>query len=139
MKYKSLCCNKNYQQKFDEKLKERFFNTCKFSNHDINKFILLFQKSVYPYEDMDDWEIFNEKSLPVKEDLYSHLNMEDITDENYTYAKRVWKDFETKKLGEYLDFYVQSDALLLADVSENFQSMCLKIYMNLISLVFLLH
>ena len=24
---KCLCCNKNYQQKFDEKLKEQFFNT----------------------------------------------------------------------------------------------------------------
>ena len=36
-----LCCNFPYQQKFDEKLKERFFNTCKFSNHDNNKFALL--------------------------------------------------------------------------------------------------
>ena len=52
--YKCLCCNKKYQQKFDEKLKERFFNTYKFSNHDNNKFILLLQKSVYPY--MDDWK-----------------------------------------------------------------------------------
>ena len=25
--YKCLCCNKNYQQKFDEKLKEQFFDT----------------------------------------------------------------------------------------------------------------
>ena len=25
--YKCLRCNKNYQQKFDEKLKEQFFNT----------------------------------------------------------------------------------------------------------------
>ena len=29
-----------------------------------------------------------------KEDFYSHLNMEDITDENYVHAKRVLKDFE---------------------------------------------
>ena len=27
IEYKCLCCNKNYQHKFDEKLKERFFNT----------------------------------------------------------------------------------------------------------------
>ena len=47
---KCLCCNTNYQHKFDEKLKERFFNTYKFSNHDNNKFILLLQKCVYPYE-----------------------------------------------------------------------------------------
>ena len=29
---------------------------------------------------MDYWEKFNEMSLPDKEDFYSHLNMEDITD-----------------------------------------------------------
>ena len=39
--YKSLSCNISYQRKFNEKLKERFFNTYKFSNHDSNKFILL--------------------------------------------------------------------------------------------------
>ena len=37
---KYLCCNKNYQQKFDEKLKEGFLNTYKYHNHDSNKFIL---------------------------------------------------------------------------------------------------
>ena len=41
IEYKCLSCNKNYQRKFDEKLKEPFFNTYKFSNHDNNKFILL--------------------------------------------------------------------------------------------------
>ena len=44
---------------FDEKLKERFSNTFKFSNHD-NKFILLLRKGVYPYEYMNDWETFKE-------------------------------------------------------------------------------
>ena len=42
------------------KLKERFFNTCKSSNNDNNKFILLLPKGVYPYEYMDNWEKFNE-------------------------------------------------------------------------------
>ena len=79
-------------------MKERFLNTYKFSNHDNNKFILLLQKDVYPYEYMDDWEKFNEKSSPEKEDFYNHLNMEDITDADYENAKRVCKDFETKNL-----------------------------------------
>ena len=33
-----FCCSKNYQHKFDEKLKERFFNTHKFCNHSSNTF-----------------------------------------------------------------------------------------------------
>ena len=86
------------------------------------------RKRVYPYEYMDDWEKFNETSLPEKENFYSNLNMEDITDADYAHAKRVCKDFEIKNLGEYYDLYVQSDTLLLADVFENFRNMCLKIY-----------
>ena len=35
---KCLCCSKNCQRKFDEKLKERLFNTCKFSDHNNSKF-----------------------------------------------------------------------------------------------------
>ena len=54
IEYKCLCCNKNYQHKFDEKLKERFLNTYKFSNHNNNTFISLLQKGVDPYEYMDD-------------------------------------------------------------------------------------
>ena len=77
---------------------------------------------------MDDWEKFNETSLPEKEDFYNHLNLEDITDADYTHVKRFCKDFEIKYLGEYHNLYVQSDTLLLADVFENFRNMCLKVY-----------
>ena len=99
-----MCYNKNYQHKFDEKLKERFFNTYKFSNHDNNDLILLLRKGVCPNDYMDDWEKFNETSLPEKEDFYSHLNMIDITDADYAPAKRVCKDFEIKNLGVYHEF-----------------------------------
>ena len=77
---------------------------------------------------MDDLENTNETSLPDKEDFYSHLNMEDITDADYVDTKRVCKDFEIINLGEYHDLYVQSDTLLLADVFDNFINMCLEIY-----------
>ena len=86
------------------------------------------EKDVYPYEYIDDWKKFDETSLPEKEDFYSNLDMEDITDGDYVHLKRVGKDFETKNLGKYYDSYVESDILLLADVSENFRNMCLKIY-----------
>ena len=75
---------------------------------------------------MDGWEKFN-KTLPEKEDFYSYLNMEDITDVDYTHAKRVCKDFEIKDLGECHDLYVQSNTLL-ADAFVSFRSICIKIY-----------
>ena len=89
-----MVCNANCQTKFNEKLKKRFFNTYTFSNHDKNTFISLLQKGIYPYEYMDNWEKFNETSLPENEDFYSHLNMEDITDVDYEHAKEICKDFE---------------------------------------------
>ena len=103
-----MCCNKTYHYKLAEKLKERFFKAYKFSNHD-NKFILLLRKGVNSYEYIDDWENFNETSLPEKEYFYSHLNIEDIADAYYVHTKRVCKVFEIKRSGEYYDLHVQSD------------------------------
>ena len=54
---------------------------------------------------MDDWEKFNETTLPEEEEFYSNLNLENITDADYMHAKRVCKDFEIKKLGEYHYLY----------------------------------
>ena len=75
---KCFNCNNYYKKKFNKDLIKKFKNTCSFCNNDLNKFILLLRKGVYPYEYMDSREKFNEKSLPSKEDFYSNLNMEDI-------------------------------------------------------------
>ena len=91
----------------------------------------MLQIGVYPHECINDWEKFNEISLPEKSDFYSHLNMEDITDADYTHAKRVCKNFEMKNLGEYHDLFVQMDTLLLTDVFENFQNMFQNISLTL--------
>ena len=77
---------------------------------------------------MDSWEKFDETTLPPKEAFYSNLNLEDISDEDYTHAQKVWDVFEINNIGDYHDLYVQSDTLLLADVYENFRNMCLDIY-----------
>ena len=80
---KCFSCYSYYEKKFNKELIKKFKNTYSFCNNDLNKFILLLRKGVYPYEYMDSREKFNETSLPIKEDFYSHLNMEDIEDIDY--------------------------------------------------------
>ena len=73
IKYKCLSCNKKYSNRLDEELKKKSKNTFKFFNNYINKFILMSRKGVYPYEYMDHWEMFNETTLPEKEEFYNNL------------------------------------------------------------------
>ena len=88
----------------------------------------MLRKGVYPYEYMDNWERFNETSLPSKESFYSNLSMESIEDIDYRHGNNVFNKFKLNNLGEYHDLYVQRDTLLLADVFENFRDMCIKEY-----------
>ena len=121
-------CKQRYKKKFNKDLIKKFKNTYSFCNNDLNKFVLLLRKGVYPYEYMDSWERFNETTLPSKEDFYSNLNMEDIDDIDYRHGNNVFKRFKLENLGQYHDLYVQGDTLLLADVFENFRDMCVKVY-----------
>ena len=89
---------------------------------------MLLKKGVYPYEYMESWENFDETTLSPKEGFYSNLNLEDIGDEDYAHAQKVWDVFEIKTLGEYHNLYAQSDTLLLADVLKNFRNKYLEIY-----------
>ena len=95
---------------------------------DLNKFLLLQRKGVYPYEYMYSWEKFNETLRPPKEAYYSKLNEEGISDANYAHVQKIWEILELKKQGEYHDLYVQWDTLLLADVFHNFREECIEIY-----------
>ena len=89
-----------------DELIKKFPNTYQLCNKDLNKFELLLRKGVYPYEYMDSWKRFKEESLPHKESFYSELNKEDINDEDYAHAQKVWDAINIKNLGEYHDLYV---------------------------------
>ena len=121
-------CKQYYEKKFNKELIKMFASTYEFCDKDLNKFIILLRKGVCPYEYVDNWEIFNETSLPNKESFYSNLNMENIDDIDYRHGNNIFKRFKLKNLGEYYDLYVQSDTLLIADVFENFRNTCLKVY-----------
>ena len=88
----------HYKKKFHKELIKRFASTYKFCNNDFNKFVLLLRKGVYPYEYADTLEKFSEISLPSKEDFYSNLNMEDVSDIDYRHANNVFKVFKFEKL-----------------------------------------
>ena len=93
-----------------------------------DKFRLMKQKGVYPYDYMNSFEKFNETQLPSQNDFYSQMNNQHITDEEYNHAQNFWNTFHLKTMGEYHNLYLQSDVLLLADVFENFRKTCLEYY-----------
>ena len=64
--FRCFSCKKNYKKDFNKELIKRFANTYEFCNGDLNKFVLLLRKGVYPYEYMDNWERFDETSFPIK-------------------------------------------------------------------------
>ena len=102
-----------------------FHNTKEIMKENIK---LLTRKGVYPYDYVSSIEKLAEKQLPPKDQFYSKLNDEEITDEDYQHALNVWTTFRCKTIRDYHDLYLKSDVLLLADVFENFRKTCLKHY-----------
>ena len=88
--YKFKECN-NESYKSINRLDKKFFNIYRFRNGDVNRFILLWRKGVYPYEYINNWEKFNETLIQDKEAFYSKLNKEGITDKDYARAKKYGK------------------------------------------------
>ena len=73
-------------------------------------------------------EKLSETQLPPKEEFYSKLNDEGISDDDYKHSINVWNTFKCKTIRDYHDLYLKSDVLLLSDVFENFRKTCLKHY-----------
>ncbi|KAE9522903.1 hypothetical protein AGLY_016714 [Aphis glycines] len=104
--------------------KSRFKETLKlFSNKTLD---LVTRKGVFPYEYIDNWSKLNETRLPSKSAFYNSLKDEEINNNDYSHAKKIWKVFNIKTLGEYSDLYLKTDVAILTDVFENFRDLCLS-------------
>src|SRR5258708_31294728 len=78
---------------------------------------------------MDSWEKFNIKVSELRiEDFKNDLTGDDIKKEDFVFFKTICKQFNIITLGEYHDLYLKTDVLLLADVFENFRTMCKEYY-----------
>ena len=86
-----------------------------------NNSSLLTRKGVYPYDYVTSINKLKETKLPPKEDFYSKLYDQEISDEDYQHALKVWDTFNCQTLQDYDDLYLTTDVLLLADVFENFR------------------
>ena len=111
-----------------QKLTKKFPSTYRLCDKNVNKFVLLLKKGIYPDEYMDSMDKFNETTLPSIEKFYSKLQLKNITKDECNHAKKVWEHFEIKTLGGYDDLYVLADTAQLSHVFENFRSLCLKQY-----------
>ena len=96
LNYKSKECKTRSLKQINESIKN-FPNVYQFGNENINKFVLLLRKGVYPYEYVDSWKIFDETSLPNKKSFHSQLSLEDITDKVYTHTQKVFEELKLKK------------------------------------------
>ena len=98
------------------------------SKYEGEQLCLLTRKGVYPYDYVDGLEKLTETQLPSKEEFYSKLSGDGISNEDYVHAQKVWKEFKCKTMRDYHDLYLTSDVLLLADVFETFRDVCSKNY-----------
>ena len=88
---------------------------------------------------MISFERFNEEKLPDRKYFYSSTKDGKIVDDgkvsdghislkDYWTFKKSWDKFEMKNMGDYHNYYLKKDVLLLADVFEKFIDTCLKYF-----------
>ena len=91
--YNCSLCNKKSYRSIDDLIK-RCSDVYSICYYDLDKFLLLLRKGVYPYEYKNTWNRFNECKNPPFEKHNSKLNLTNITKEDYVHSQKVWKNLK---------------------------------------------
>ena len=80
------------------------------------------KKSFFPYEYCQSFEqMMSTTELPAKEAFNSALHEEGISQENYGFAKSMWKEYKCRNLIDYTELYCKIDTILLAEIFTAFR------------------
>nr|CAI5848855.1 unnamed protein product [Callosobruchus analis] len=85
-------------------------------------------KGMFPYDYLGRWNKLEENKLPPPKAFFSKHRNCGIKKAEYEHALEVWNTFKVQNLQEYMELYLKTDVLLLADVFENFRKVCMKAY-----------
>ena len=97
-------------------------------NLDLSKSQMCFQKGIYPYSYMDSPAKLEERSLPPIGAFKNDLTGDNLSVEDYNFAKKAWTTFKCETMRDYMEAYLLCDVLLLADVFENFRTKSITDY-----------
>ena len=86
------------------------------------------RKGVFPYDYFDSIEKLKEKTYPKEKEFDSLLTGKGISHEEYEFGLKAYNVYGFENLKDYLEIYNEIDTLLLADIFENFRSVCLENY-----------
>ena len=110
------------------------------SNHDFllidqlphfNKFIKfkkrLLQKGIYPYEWASSVKKLEETfHFPSHKHFFNHLTQKNISVEEYSHGKEMFRIFKCKNMLDYCELYCRLDTVLLAEVIMEYRNMVKK-------------
>ena len=89
--------------------------------HFPDNFELLKEKICFPYEWLTRENLLN-KELPLINNFYSSLKLQNISKEEYDKVIDVYKKLKCKNIKDYLDIYMKLDITLQGDIVNTFRN-----------------
>ena len=108
-------------------IRNQFFNVLDITNYlspgtSYEKYVKTYEcklnKGFFPYEYLDDVKKLQDTRLPTHDQFHSSLKNKNITNEEYEYCQKVWKDNNMKKFKDFLVWYNNLDVIPFVEAIE---------------------